>query len=105
MCEAFKLGMTQKQGYVWFLPAWYQSNWYDIDVLKDKVENENLSFPNCTTAEMVEVRMFYWLEYRLGCPLSKGNQANHPKFERPNEKNTKCKFFLKSVQNWSVQLT
>ena len=24
MCEAYKQGMTQRQGYVWFLPAWYQ---------------------------------------------------------------------------------
>ena len=30
----------------------------------------------------------------LDCPLSKGNQANHPKFERPNGKNTKSKSFF-----------
>ncbi len=24
LCEAYKQGMTQKQGYVWFLPNWYQ---------------------------------------------------------------------------------
>ena len=24
----------------------------------------------------------------IGCPSSKGNQANHPKFERPNENKT-----------------
>ena len=35
----------------------------------------------------------------LDCPLSKGNQANHPKFERPNGKNTKSNFFFKSVQS------
>ena len=29
--------------------------------------------------------------HTLGCLLSKGNQANHPKFERPNGKNTKSK--------------
>ena len=28
----------------------------------------------------------------LDCPSSKGNQAPHPKFERPNRKNTKSKF-------------
>ena len=27
----------------------------------------------------------------VDCPLSKGNQAAHPKFERPNGKNTKSK--------------
>ena len=37
--------------------------------------------------------------------FTKRNQAPHPKFERPNGKNTKSKFFLKSVNNWSVQLT
>ena len=41
----------------------------------------------------------------LDCPLSKGNCAPNPKFERPNGKNTKSKKFLKSVQNWCAQLT
>ena len=39
-----------------------------------------------------------WLR-ALDCPSSKGNQAPHPKFERPNGKNTKSKIFLKSVKN------
>ena len=30
---------------------------------------------------------------RLDCPSSKGNHAPHPKFERPNGKNAKFKFF------------
>ena len=30
---------------------------------------------------------------KVDCPSSKGNQAPHPKFERPNGKNTKSKFF------------
>ena len=30
----------------------------------------------------------------IDCPLSKGNQAAHTKFERPNGKNTKSNFFL-----------
>ena len=30
----------------------------------------------------------------IDCPLSKGNQAPQPKFERPNGKNTKSKIFL-----------
>ena len=41
----------------------------------------------------------------LDCPSSKGNHAPHSKFERPNGKNTKSKIFLKSVQNWCLQLT
>ena len=41
----------------------------------------------------------------VDCPLSKGNKAATPKVERPNGKNTKSKNFLKSFQNWCVQLT
>ena len=69
MCEAYKQKMTQKQGYVWFLPGWYANDWYDLDMLR---QNEYLGneqntgpsstyqeaaafLPNCTTAEMVEV--------------------------------------------------
>ena len=67
--------MTQKQGYVWFLPGWYSDDWYDLDMLRQDDTN-NLTFngdgsntdestvymepflPNCTTAEMVEVRTY-----------------------------------------------
>ena len=41
MCEAYKAGMTQREGYVWFLPGWFEDNWYDIDslrILKNKTE-------------------------------------------------------------------
>ena len=41
----------------------------------------------------------------LNCPSSKGNHAPTQKFERPNEKNTKPKNFLKSVQNLCPFLT
>ena len=44
-------------------------------------------------------------KWALDCPSSKGKHAPHPKFERPNGKNTKSKIFLKSVQNWCLQLT
>lgn len=60
LCEAQKQGMTQAQGYVWFLPTWFQHDWYDIDTLRDdgmkkgKISPDSL--PNCTTAQMVEVR-------------------------------------------------
>ena len=45
MCEAFKQGMTQRQGYVWFLPGWFKEDWYDIDKLqeKEKLEEQNAS--------------------------------------------------------------
>ena len=43
--------------------------------------------------------------WALDCPLSKGNQAAHPKCERSNRKSTKSKKFLKSVKNWCGQLT
>ena len=46
-----------------------------------------------------------WLSMMVECPLSEGNQAAHPKFERGNGKNTKSKIFLKSVKNWCLQLT
>ena len=45
------------------------------------------------------------VESRLDCPSSKGNQAPHPKFERPNGNDTKSKTFFKSVKNWCLQLT
>ena len=68
MCEAYKLGMTQRNGFVWFLPGWYQNNWYDLDVLRS--EKPNATFPDCTTSQMVEVRLrgflqvfFYYICY------------------------------------------
>ena len=54
ICEAYKQGMTQRQGYVWFLPAWYQHDWYDTDALRED-PGRKAFLPNCTTAEMVEV--------------------------------------------------
>ena len=73
ICEAYKQKMTQKQGYVWFLPGWYADDWYDLDMLRqDDTDNLTLNadgsntnestmntfLPNCTTAEMVEVRKY-----------------------------------------------
>ena len=76
MCTAFKLEMTQKEGYVWFLPGWYDEDWYDVDALrmqkeekepngdkdsKDKrpsfgrktTDKQNIGpLPSCTTEEM-----------------------------------------------------
>ena len=79
MCEAYKLGMTQRNGFVWFLPGWYQNNWYDLDVLRS--EKPNATFPDCTTSQMVEVRLrgflqvfFYYICY--------------------SQKNTFCKIYI-----------
>ena len=55
ICEAYKQGMTQRQGYVWFLPAWYQHDWYDTDALREERPDQRAQLPNCTTAEMMEV--------------------------------------------------
>jgi len=66
MCQAYKLRMTQEQGYVWFLPGWYKEGWYDLDNLKEKQspqenntndDEEELTAlkypPDCSTAEML----------------------------------------------------
>ncbi|TRY61846.1 hypothetical protein TCAL_10559 [Tigriopus californicus] len=53
MCEAFKQGMTQRQGYVWFLPGWYHNDWFDVDVLREEGYDDEF-MPNCTTAQMIE---------------------------------------------------
>lgn len=57
MCDAYKMGMTQANGYVWFLPGWYQNDWYNLDTMRAA----NQTVPNCTTAEMVEVSLFLLL--------------------------------------------
>lgn len=51
MCSAYKLGMTAKQGYVWFLPHWLEYNWYNTDDI-------NEHHVNCTTKEMFEVSTY-----------------------------------------------
>ena len=45
MCAAYKLKMTQREGYAWFLPGWFDNNWYDIDELK-RINNETDSLDN-----------------------------------------------------------
>ncbi|XP_008543958.2 uncharacterized protein LOC103568771 [Microplitis demolitor] len=49
MCEAYKLKMTAYDGYVWFLPLWLQTNWFDTDEYNKNGENVP-----CSTSEMVE---------------------------------------------------
>ena len=63
MCNAYKMGMTQKEGYVWFLPGWFSELWYDLDAkrsndqvitsefIQDKLKHKKL--PNCTTQQML----------------------------------------------------
>ncbi len=54
MCDAFNLGMTQYNGYVWFLPGWYKNDWYNLDKMRS-TNNQSMTIPNCTTAQMIEV--------------------------------------------------
>ena len=67
MCQAFKLDMTQADGYVWFLPGWYKEGWYDIDRLRDENESEDQHnpdeevkltalkhLPNCSTEQLLK---------------------------------------------------
>lgn len=44
LCGASHLGMTGKEGYLWFLPHWFTKNWYDTDALE--------SNSNCSTEQM-----------------------------------------------------
>ena len=63
MCEAYKLHMTQKEGYVWFLPGWYHPDWYKLDDLRELEAKKNdsgkndqkESIPDCSTDEMIQV--------------------------------------------------
>ena len=62
MCEAYKLHMTQKEGYVWFLPGWYHPDWYKLDDLRELEAKKNDSekndpIPDCSTDEMIQVWM------------------------------------------------
>ena len=34
MCAAYREQMTQREGYVWFLPGWFDDRWYDVDELR-----------------------------------------------------------------------
>ena len=62
MCQAYRLEMTQAQGYVWFLPGWYREGWYDLDLMThhhNTTDNAGSTLtglkqlPNCTTKEML----------------------------------------------------
>ena len=55
ICEAQRLGMTQENGFVWFLPGWFGESWFDVDNLKNTTENEALK-ANCTTRDILKGR-------------------------------------------------
>ncbi|KAK9510835.1 hypothetical protein O3M35_005535 [Rhynocoris fuscipes] len=50
MCEAYQMKMTAKEGYVWFLPLWLPSNWYNTSVF---TETRGKRLP-CSTEQMIE---------------------------------------------------
>ncbi|KAL8610364.1 hypothetical protein ACOMHN_041178 [Nucella lapillus] len=56
MCEAYKQRMTAHEGYVWFLPSWYASDWWDVDFFNsppspaDPRPQEHVP---CTTEELL----------------------------------------------------
>lgn len=70
MCEAYKLGMTAQEGYVWFLPSWLSLHWYNTTHY-NQLFNETV---NCTMDMMIDVsRQFLRLTsnqmLRLACRL------------------------------------
>ncbi|KAL1491180.1 hypothetical protein ABEB36_011819 [Hypothenemus hampei] len=56
MCEAYKLGMTSTQGYVWFLPMWLNRTWYNTNYF-NQYRNESV---NCTTNDMIKAITGYF---------------------------------------------
>ena len=60
MCSAFRLNMTAKNGYVWFLPR-LDANWYDADKLWNnqgrKIRGSTaIGDPSpCSTTQMIQV--------------------------------------------------
>jgi hypothetical protein len=49
MCQAYRMGMTQREGFVWFLPEWFQDDWYNIDKLKTFKKSNNSADPTEST--------------------------------------------------------
>ncbi|XP_063228981.1 atrial natriuretic peptide receptor 2-like [Bacillus rossius redtenbacheri] len=56
MCEAYRLQMTARQGYVWFLPLWLTPDWYNTDLHNNATGEDGSAAENisCSTAEMKE---------------------------------------------------
>lgn len=56
MCEAYKQKMTAFEGYVWFLPSWYQKDWQNVDYYNSEPDTHE-AYPHrenvpCSTAEV-----------------------------------------------------
>jgi hypothetical protein len=68
MCSAFRLNMTAKNGYVWFLPR-LDANWYDEDkhhINARTIRTGSTAVGNadplaCTTSQMIQVGLFLLL--------------------------------------------
>ncbi|KAG8189320.1 hypothetical protein JTE90_021827 [Oedothorax gibbosus] len=52
MCAAYQMEMTAANGYVWFLPLWFTSNWYDTDKVNSAAKEE-FERVDCTTKQMI----------------------------------------------------
>lgn len=73
MCEAYRLKMTAKDGYVWFLPLWLATNWYNTTYY-NAVYNETV---NCTLPMMIEAANGYFsLSYAFFGPDDSIMQEN-----------------------------
>ena len=59
MCQAYKMGMTQREGYVWFLPEWFQDDWYNIDKLKTFKKSNNSVDPTESTDDFISTINMY----------------------------------------------
>ncbi|XP_072021432.1 uncharacterized protein [Amphiura filiformis] len=74
MCEAYKQGTTSYQGYQWFLPDWYPSQWWDTDFYNgpNYLIREDVS---CTTAQMAKAIDGYMSLSRVYIADDKSNVA------------------------------
>lgn len=60
MCEAYHMKMTAKQGYVWFLPLWLPTDWYNTTIF-----NETRGLPlTCDTNQMIEVSNLQFANFK-----------------------------------------
>lgn len=50
MCQAYHLNMTARHGYVWFLPRWFNTDWYNMSL---HIRKDRTKIP-CTTEQMLE---------------------------------------------------
>ncbi|XP_059485869.1 receptor-type guanylate cyclase gcy-19-like isoform X2 [Neocloeon triangulifer] len=97
MCEAYRQKMTSKQGYVWFLPLWLQSRWYDTDHF-NKRKNETIQ---CTTAQMIEaINGHLALTHAYYAPDSDAMQEGMSVGDWKNKYEQKCKSKKVEMSNY-----